>query len=124
MLKTIINGQNSFRQEVLKKMDKLDQKIDGVDNKIDGVEKKLTERIDSVEKNLTERIDRIGKQLAYLEDDTPKTEEFNELEKSGQDGERYFKGLMACVKGLQDINDWQGKLPQTIAEAREYFTVQ
>lgn len=78
MLRTIINGQSSFRQEVLKKIDKLDQKLSG---RIDNVEESLTERINSVEKNLTERIDRIGTQLAYLEDDAPTREEFDKLEK-------------------------------------------
>lgn len=57
MLRTIINGQSSFRQDVLSKIDQLDNKLTG--------------RIDSVEKNLTKRIDKIGKQIAYLEDDTP-----------------------------------------------------
>lgn len=70
MLRTIINGQSSFRQEVLGNIDKLDKKIDKVDLKID-----------KVEKNLTDRMDKIGKQLAYLEDDTPTREEFDGLEK-------------------------------------------
>lgn len=70
MLRAIINGQSSFRQEVLSKIDKLDKKVDGLDNKID-----------RVEKNLAERIDKLGKQLAYLEDDTPTREEFDDLEK-------------------------------------------
>lgn len=78
MLRIIINGQSSFRQEVLGKIDKLDQKLSG---RIDGVEKSLTVRIDSLEKNLTKRIDNLGKQLAYLEDDTPTREDFDELEK-------------------------------------------
>lgn len=70
MLQAIINGQSSFRQEVLKKIDKVDKKVDGLDVKLD-----------KVEKNLTERIDNLGKQLAYLEDDTPTREEFDNLEK-------------------------------------------
>lgn len=73
MLRIIINGQSAFKQEVLGKIDKLDQKIDKV-------EKNLSEKIDSVETNLTERIDKLGKQLAYLEDDTPTREEFDKLE--------------------------------------------
>jgi DNA repair exonuclease SbcCD ATPase subunit len=72
MLRAIINGQSSFRQEVLGKIDKLDQKLTF---RMDGLEGK----IESVEKNLTKRIDRIGKQLAYLEDDTPAREEFDKL---------------------------------------------
>lgn len=74
MLRAIINGQSSFRQEVLGKIDKLDKKFTF---RMDGLEN----RLDSVEKNLTERIDRIGKQLAYVEDDTPTREEFDKLEK-------------------------------------------
>lgn len=73
MLRAIINGQSSFRQEVLSKIDKLD-------NKVDRLEEKLDKRIDDLDKKLTKRIDKIGKQLAYLEDDTPTREEFDELE--------------------------------------------
>lgn len=74
MFRAIINGQSSFRQEVLGRIDKLDQKLSG---RIDNLEGKM----DNVEKNLTERIDKIGKQLAYLEDDTSTREEFDHLEK-------------------------------------------
>ena len=74
MLRIIINGQSSFRQEVVTKIDKLDKKLTA---KIDTVEKNLSERIDRVEN----RLDGIAKQLAYLEDDTPTREEFNVLEK-------------------------------------------
>src|SRR3989344_2304077 len=74
MLRAIISGQSSFRQEVLSKIDKLDKKLTG---RIDGVEKNLTEKIDRVEN----RLDKIGKSLAYLEDDTPTKEEFDNLEK-------------------------------------------
>ncbi|MEK7616638.1 MAG: hypothetical protein AAB414_01135 [Patescibacteria group bacterium] len=73
MLQAIINGQSTFRQEVLSKIDKLDKKITGV-------EERLGDKIDSVEKNLTKRIDKLGRQLAYLEDDTPTREEFDKLE--------------------------------------------
>lgn len=74
MLQAIINGQSVFRQEVLTRIDKLDQKLGG---RIDGVE----DRIDKVEKNLTDRLNKIGRQLAYLEDDTPTREEHDKLEK-------------------------------------------
>lgn len=70
MFQAIINGQSSFRQEVLSKIDKLDQKLNGLDGKIDRVEKKITDRID-----------KLGKQLAYLDDDTPTKEEYDNLEK-------------------------------------------
>lgn len=85
MLQAIINGQSSFRQEVVKKIDNLDKKlsnrIDGIDQKVGG----LSQKIDKVEKNLTNRIDALGKQLAYLEDDTPTREEFDSLEKRVDD---------------------------------------
>lgn len=74
MLQVIINGQSTFRQEVLGKIDRLER---GLGGKID----KLDEKIDRVDKNLTDRIDKLGKQLAYLEDDTPTREEFDLLEK-------------------------------------------
>lgn len=74
MLQVIINGQSTLKQELLSKIDKVEKKLEG---RIDGLDVKL----DKVEKNLTERIDKLGKQLAYLEDDTPTREEFNNLEK-------------------------------------------
>lgn len=78
MLRTIINNQSHFRQEVLSRMDKMEARLDG---KIDSLDKKLSGRIDIVEENLTKRLDKIGKQLAYLEDDTPSREEFDNLQK-------------------------------------------
>jgi hypothetical protein len=74
MLRTIINGQSIFRQEILSKIDKLDRKLT---LRIENVEGKL----DKVGENLTKRLDKIGSQLAYLEDDTPTREEFDNLEK-------------------------------------------
>ena len=74
MLQAIINGQSSTRQEILGKIDKLDKKLSG---RIDSLDIKL----DNVEKRLTKRIDKLGKQLAYLEDDTPTRDEFDNLEK-------------------------------------------
>lgn len=73
MLRVVINGQSAFRQEVLGKIDKLDQKLT---RRIDGLDSKL----DKAEKNLVQRIDKLGKQLAYLEDDAPTREEFDKLE--------------------------------------------
>ena len=73
MLQAIIHGQNALKQELSTKIDKVEQKLGG---KIDSLGVKLNH----VDKNLTDRIDRIGKQLAYLEDDTPTREEFDNLE--------------------------------------------
>ena len=69
MLQAIINGQSTLKQELLNRIDKVDLKVD-----------KLDEKLDKVEKNLTGRIDKLGKQLAYLEDDAPTREEFDNLE--------------------------------------------
>jgi len=44
MLQAIVNGQSSFRQEVLGKIDKLDKKVDQLGERLEG-------KIDSVEKN-------------------------------------------------------------------------
>lgn len=76
MLQAIINGQSSFKQELLSKIDRVDQKVE----KLNGTVEELDGKIDKVEKRLTERLDKIGKQLAYLEDDTPTREEFDKLE--------------------------------------------
>lgn len=70
MLQAIINGQSAIKQELSGKIDKVDKKVDG-----------LGEKLDKAEKNLTKRIDKLGMQLAYLEDDTPTREEYNNLEK-------------------------------------------
>lgn len=61
MLRAIINGQSSFRQEILGRIDRMEKRLDG--------------KIDRVEERLTERLDKIGRQLAYLEDDTPTRED-------------------------------------------------
>lgn len=74
MLRAIINGQTSFKGELLKKIDEVDKRLSGKMDSLDG-------KIDRVEENLTKRIDKIGKQLAYLEDDAPTREEFEDLEK-------------------------------------------
>ena len=59
MLKTVINNLSTFKQEVFKRFDEMDEKFDG---KIDGAEARLTKRIDA-----------IGMQLAFLEEDAPTT---------------------------------------------------
>lgn len=77
MLQAIINGQSTLKQELLSKIDKVDQKVDKLGEKVGGLDRK----IDGVEKRLTERLNKIGRQLAYLEDDAPTRDEFNNLEK-------------------------------------------
>lgn len=69
MLQAIINGQSAIKQELSGKIDKVDLRVE-----------RLEKKIDQAEKNLTTRIDKLGKQLAYLEDDAPTREEFDNLE--------------------------------------------
>lgn len=76
MLQAILNGQSTLKQELINRIDKVDLKVDGLDGKVS----KLDKKIDKVEKRLTKRLDKIGLQLAYLEDDTPTREEYDDLE--------------------------------------------
>lgn len=75
MLQAIINGQSAIQQELLSKVDKVDQKVDRLGERVAGLDGK----IDGVEKNLTQRLDKIGRQLAYLEEDTPTRDDFDDI---------------------------------------------
>jgi len=68
MLRAVINGQSAMKSELITKIDSVDKKVDKLDNKIDGFEKRSAQRID-----------KLGKQLAYLEDDAPTRDEFDDL---------------------------------------------
>lgn len=68
MLRMLINGQSLMKSELL--------------TKIDGVKKELSSEMKGSEVRLTKRIDKLGKSLAYLEDDAPTREEFDELKKA------------------------------------------
>lgn len=81
MLQAIINGQSALKQELSSKIDKVDQKLEKLGDRLEGRIDSLETRVDKVEKNLTERLDKIGRQLAYLEDDAPTREEYDQLEK-------------------------------------------
>ena len=70
MLKAVINGQSSLKQELLKEIGKV---------RSDVLEHKRETKYGFNE--LTKRVDKIGKQVAYLEDDAPTREEHDELEK-------------------------------------------
>lgn len=70
MLRAIINGLSAFKQEFLSFKKEVIQRFDDVDQKFAGLEERLTKRID-----------KLGKQLAYLEDDSPTREEFDDLKK-------------------------------------------
>ena len=74
MLVAIINGQSAMKQELL-------EKINGVEDRLTEKFEKLDLKIDKVDKKLTKRIDKIGTQLSYLEDDTPTNKEFRSLVK-------------------------------------------
>lgn len=52
-------------------------KVSAVDKKVDGLQSEMTSGF----KKVNTRIDRLGKTLAFLEDDAPTREEFDELEK-------------------------------------------
>ena len=81
ILQAILNGQNALKQELVSKIDRLGERLDGRIDGLDGRMYRLEGKIDQVEKNLTKRIDSLGKSLAYLEDDAPTREEFDNLEK-------------------------------------------
>lgn len=74
MLRAIINGQTAMKEELLVRMDKLDNRLTG---RVDSLE----EKVDKGFKKVNERIDKLGKSLAYLEDDTPTRDEFDKLKK-------------------------------------------
>lgn len=74
MLKAIINGQSSMKEELLAEIRKVDKKLDREVGS-------LKDEVKSGFKTVNNRIDKIGKQLAYLEDDAPTREEFDELTK-------------------------------------------
>lgn len=70
MFRTVVNDLSTLRMEMLKGFKEVNKKIDDLDIQ-------LNKRIDDVE----ERLDKIGKQVAYLEDDAPTREEFENLER-------------------------------------------
>ena len=69
MLRAVINGQSALKQELL-------GKVDGVNNKVDKLSSEMHDEFSRTNK----RIDKLGKQLTYLEDDTPTVEDFEKLE--------------------------------------------
>lgn len=71
MLQAVVNGLSALRMEMLKGFKE-------VSKKIDNSSMQLNKRIDGVE----ERLDKIGKSVAYLEDDAPTREEFDNLERN------------------------------------------
>lgn len=68
MLRAVINGQSAMKAELLTKIDSVDKKVD-----------KLGEKMDAGFKKVNGRIDKLGKSLAYLEDDAPTRDEFDDL---------------------------------------------
>lgn len=66
MLQAIINGQKALEERLMSEIGKVRSDVKRVEVKVD--------------KN-GKRIDKVGLQLAYLEDDAPTREEFDDLEK-------------------------------------------
>jgi hypothetical protein len=69
MLAAIINGQSALKQELIARIDQLDQKLSGEINDVKN----------EVQVN-TDRINNLGLQLAKLEDDAPTREEFDAMD--------------------------------------------
>lgn len=69
MLRAIINGQSAMKSELLGKIESVHKEVQD-----------LRDETTSGFKKLTERVDKIGLQVAYLEDDAPTREEFDNLE--------------------------------------------
>lgn len=67
MLQAILNGQSAVKQELLSKIDKVDQKVDRIGDKLEGKINSLDEKLDKVEKKLTGRLDKIGRQLKQVD---------------------------------------------------------
>ena len=81
MIQMLLSGLNSFRQEFVTFKKEVIQNFSQVSRRFDQMETRLDKKIDGVEERLTKRIDAIGKQLAYLEDDAPTRDEFDNHEK-------------------------------------------
>ena len=69
MFRVLINGQSALKQELLGEINKLRKDLGNL-------KKEMHDEFKKVHK----RIDRIGYQLAYLEEDAPTREEYDELE--------------------------------------------
>lgn len=67
ILQAFINSQNAFNQKIMKELK--------------DVKEGLSKKIDDSEARLSKRVDALGRQIAYLEDDTPTNEDFNNLKK-------------------------------------------
>ena len=90
ILQTILDHLTTVKDDIKKLATRIDQVENRLTSKINQVERQLTSRIDQVEsklshqikatdKKLTDRLDKIGKSVAFLEDDTPTREEFDDL---------------------------------------------
>jgi septal ring factor EnvC (AmiA/AmiB activator) len=80
MLRAIINGQSALKQELAADIEKLrlelKEEIKNVRQDI-AAHQQETKKADT---GLTKRLDKLGRQLAYLEDDAPTREEFDDLQ--------------------------------------------
>lgn len=78
MLRAIINGQSALKQELLGEIKSVKDEIHKTRQEIDMFRQETKGEF----KKTNKRIDTIGSQLAYLEDDAPTREEFEELQTS------------------------------------------
>ena len=76
MLQAVINGQSALKEELLKKIDEVNSRVEGVDSKVIELQKEMRDGF----KKFNDRLDKIGTSLAYLEDDAPTQDEFDNLE--------------------------------------------
>lgn len=75
MLRAIINGQSAIKEEMLKEIKDVRKEINDVRKDLNILKEKTISGFEKV----NDRMDKIGKQLAYLEDDAPTREEFDEI---------------------------------------------
>jgi hypothetical protein len=77
ILKAIADVSTNLRTEIIK------VRTEVIRNREEMItrDEERKEQINGVEKRLTKRIDTIGKSVAYLEEDTPTRQEFEELQK-------------------------------------------
>lgn len=75
LLKTIINHQSSVKEELLKEIRSVRTKVDSYGENLNEFKKETKLNF----RKVNDRMDKLGRQLAYLEDDAPTREEFDEL---------------------------------------------
>jgi archaellum component FlaC len=85
MLKAAVNGQHALKAELLREISMLRKETNSGFKKVNAQFKKVDTRFDEV----NNRLDKQGKQLAYLDEDAPTHDEFEDLEKRVKKIEQY-----------------------------------